>query len=141
MPTWIIEGMIAEGAVGIISARKSNLKTFVAHALAKAIATGTPFNDLPVQTGCVMYMAAENPAGVAMRHRAWLHQHGSDVRHLIVSGMRFPLGNRASSVAAIKAIASLPQFAEQPLKLLVIDTVGSTMAGKKINDESFAVNC
>lgn len=137
MPTWIIEGMIAEGAVGLISARKSNLKTFVAHGMAKAIATGTPFNDLPVQTGGVMYLAAENPAGVAMRHRAWLVQHGEDVPHFVVSGMRFPLGNRASAVAAAKAFAGLPQFAEQPLKLLVIDTVGSTMAGQKINDEAF----
>lgn len=137
MPTWIIEGMIAEGAVGLISARKSNLKTFVAHGMAKAIATGTPFNDLPVQSGGVMYLAAENPAGVAMRHRAWLVQHGEDVPHFVVSGLRFPLGNRASAVSAAKAMASLPQFKEQPLKLLVLDTVGSTMAGQKINDEAF----
>lgn len=137
VPTWIIDGMIAEGTVGLLSARKSNLKTFVAHGICAAIATGTPFNDLPVQTGGVAYMAAENPAGVAMRHRAWLYDTGEDVPHFVVSGLRFPLHNKASAVAMAKALAAQPQFKEHPLKVIVLDTIGSTMAGQKINGEAF----
>ncbi len=61
---WLIDGMIPLGGITLLSAPSSTGKTWLAHAIAGAVAHGTPFLDRKVKQRPVVYLDRENPLAV-----------------------------------------------------------------------------
>jgi len=61
---WLIGEMIPLGGITLLSAPSSTGKTWLAHAIAGAVAHGTPFLDRKVKQRPVVYLDRENPLAV-----------------------------------------------------------------------------
>ncbi len=69
---WVVDGMIAEGSVNLISAESGTGKTFLAYALAGAVAQGVPLIGLPVKQMPVLYLDGENPFALVKERLGYL---------------------------------------------------------------------
>ena len=58
---WLIEGVMSVGSVNLLTAESGTGKSWVAYAIAGAVATGKPFAGLAVQKRPVVYIDGENP--------------------------------------------------------------------------------
>jgi hypothetical protein len=65
---WVVEGLIPEGAITLITGDSGHGKTIFATAMAGAIVTGQPFMGLPALKRKVIYLDRENPAAVCKQH-------------------------------------------------------------------------
>ena len=65
---WLIDGMIPRGSVNLISAESGTGKTWLAYAIAGAIAHGTNFVGRTTTRAPVVYLDGENPLFVAKRN-------------------------------------------------------------------------
>ena len=67
---WLIDGLIPLGSVNLVTSESGTGKTWVAYAIAGAVARGEPFAGLPVKQRPVLYLDGENPLCVA-KQRLW----------------------------------------------------------------------
>jgi len=65
---WLVQGMIPLNAVTLISAKSGTGKTWLAYAIAGAVAHGTKFLGLETRQRPVVYLDGENPLAVAKRN-------------------------------------------------------------------------
>lgn len=65
---WLVEGMIPRGSVTLISAESGTGKTWLAYALAAAVARGVDFLGRTVHRAPVVYLDGENPLYVVQRN-------------------------------------------------------------------------
>lgn len=70
-PTWVIDGILSEGAVGFIAGEPKSFKTWVAMDMAISVATGTRFLDYFTvrKPGPVLFIEEEDP-GSLLKTRA-----------------------------------------------------------------------
>jgi hypothetical protein len=73
---WLIEGLLSIGALGVLYGQSGGGKTFVALDWALSVATGQAWLGRTVQSGPVVYVAAEGRAGVGSRVAAWKQHFG-----------------------------------------------------------------
>jgi RecA-family ATPase len=66
--TWLIDGLLPEGAVTLISGDSGSGKTLFCTAMAGAVITGEPFLGLPVEQRRVLYLDRENSIAVTRQH-------------------------------------------------------------------------
>lgn len=129
-PDWLIEDLMFTASLVLLFGEPEVGKTFVALALAFAIATGTPWADRNVKRGTVIYVAAEGIAGIAVRVRAWKQAHKVAGRTVGVHFVR-----EAVYLTAGKYLdyTNVDAFIEtiRPLEpvLIVIDTLARCMFG------------
>jgi RecA-family ATPase len=62
---WLIDGIIPLGSITLLSGESGGGKTWLAYAMAGAVARGWAFADLKVQQRPVLYVDGENPLCVA----------------------------------------------------------------------------
>lgn len=73
---WQVRGVLRERSLTQIYGPPGGYKSFVALDLAASIATGLPWQGHPiVESGLVIYIAAEGGGGMVTRARAWAEQH------------------------------------------------------------------
>ena len=65
---WLIDDMIPLGGITLLSAPSSTGKTWLAHAIAGAVAHGIPFLGRKVKRRPVVYLDRENPLAVVKRN-------------------------------------------------------------------------
>ena len=65
---WLVDGMIPRGSVNLISAESGTGKTWLAYALAGAVAHGVSFIERTVHQAPVLYLDGENPLAVVKRN-------------------------------------------------------------------------
>jgi archaellum biogenesis ATPase FlaH len=61
---WMVEGAISVGTVNLLSAESGTGKSWIAYAIAGAVASGMPFAGLNVRQSSVIYVDGENPLAV-----------------------------------------------------------------------------
>ena len=61
---WLIENLLPERSLTLLTGRGGIGKTWLALQIAKAVSEGIPFMGLPVQKRCVVYLDYENPLPV-----------------------------------------------------------------------------
>lgn len=77
-PEWLISDFLDSGFSYMTGGSNAG-KTFVAIDIACRLAIGGFWYDLPIPRPIrVLYLAAEDPAGVAMRVRAWMRRYASE---------------------------------------------------------------
>ena len=67
---WVVADVIPRASVNLISAESGTGKTWLAYAIAGAVAHGTAFLDRAVQPAPVLYLDGENPLYVVKRNLA-----------------------------------------------------------------------
>lgn len=67
---WLVEGIIPNQSVNLISAESGTGKTWLAYAIAGAVAHGVPFAGRTVRKAPVLYLDGENPLVVVKRDLA-----------------------------------------------------------------------
>lgn len=75
-PDWLIPGVLPRAMLGAIWGQPGSGKTFVAIDLALSVALGSLWQDKPADPGSVLYIAAEDDAGVQSRFAAGLAARG-----------------------------------------------------------------
>jgi hypothetical protein len=130
MPEPLIEGLLDQETLAVIYGPSGEGKTFVVLELAFHIATGRPFLGRETSQGLVVYVAAEGGRGIYKRARALMQHHGVPDCPMAIVPCPIDL---LKSQADIKALIALIREAEaefdQPVKLLVIDTLSRALAG------------
>jgi hypothetical protein len=66
--TWLVEDLLPLGSVNLICSESGTGKTWVAYAIAGAVAHGLPFLGCAVQQKPVLYIDGENPAAIVKRN-------------------------------------------------------------------------
>ena len=65
---WLVDGMIPRASVNLLSAESGTGKTWLAYAIAGAVAHGATFIGQPAQPAPVLYLDGENPLYVVKRN-------------------------------------------------------------------------
>lgn len=129
-PEWQIDEVIPEQGYTILYGPPQSFKTFLALDMALSIATGTPWRGRPVKQGRVLFCMGEGTFDADKRVNAWLAHNEMklpDSFEIIEPApmLRMP-GDLAEFIEAAEA--------GWPWDLVVIDTIGRTMAG--LNDNA-----
>lgn len=122
-PVWLIDGMMIENGLCLFWAGSDNYKTFVAIDISMSIATGTSWHGREVQGGPVVYVAAEDLAGVKLRMVGWRETKGRGLPRPDVTLLNDSF--TMASPDAEKLVRSIQMLPEKP-RLIVIDTLART---------------
>jgi hypothetical protein len=111
--SWMVETLLPEAAITLLTGDSGHGKTIFATALAGAVATGGEFLGRPARQRKVLYCDRENPAAVVKQH---LHDLGiPETKDLVV------WGNWCEREADGPASRSLLEFATSEKPLLLFD--------------------
>lgn len=142
---WLVDGMLPETGLGLISGQWGTYKTFVAIDLAAEVMVGLQFIGAPVaRRGGVLFLAAEGAGEIPIRLRAVLqakHAHSERVPFAWAAGCPALIDAKsAQALAAIAHKAHMQMLAEfdLPLALIIIDTIGTAAGYAKNGDENDA---
>lgn len=126
-PMWRIDGTIPDGIVQLVGPSRS-LKTFLALDWACRIAAGIPWEGKAVESGPVLYVAAEGGAGIGSRYQAWLTAHNNGEP---IPNMNFVLAPVVPTNTAdlLDVVGGLGDLGLKKMALIVIDTVARCFEG------------
>ena len=112
---WLIADMLPMGGITLLSAASGTGKTWVAHAIAGAVARGEPFLGLDVKKRPVLYLDRENPLAVVKRNLKDLGIERTDDLHI--------WGGWCDEAALGPDDPRLVKFAETHQPLLIWDSL------------------
>lgn len=144
----LIRGLLNRGALSVLYGPSGCGKTFVALDIAFAIATGQPWGALKTTPGLAIYVAAEGGAGIFKRAAALHIEHEDKNQTASLSNVPFYIipcpidllrgaGPGSDTHELIQEIQRIEKLANQPVALVVIDTLSRALAG---GDESSSVD-
>lgn len=132
-PEPLVDGLLDLDTLAVIFGRPGGGKTFVALDVALHVATGSWWHGHEVHQGHVLYVVAEGARGLGQRVAAWrtLHHHYGTLDNKI-TWLPVPVNllgpAHAEALAHIAAHPAGPD-SDEPAVLVVIDTLGRSMAG------------
>ena len=141
---WVIEGLLPQTGVGLVSGQWGTFKTFNAFDLAAAVMTNGEFIRFPVRRpGGVFLLANEGQVEIDTRISAAWCAHGGTGRAPFIWVPKTPrlLDDAATEilVAMIRhAEATLKREAGVPLTLVLIDALGKAAGFNRPGDENDA---
>lgn len=128
-PDWIIPGVLPQATLGVIWGQPGVGKTFLAVDLAVSVATGDAWRGVtPERPGQVLYVAAEDDAGVQARFRSALAARGASDAPVRV----LPASPNLTSADQAKALLEAIRDAG-PAALVLFDTLSAVTAGMDEN--------
>lgn len=127
--SWLIDGLLEEGAVSVLVGRPSTYKTFIALDMALSVAAGIPWHGRHVSTGLVAYIVAEGAQGLQERVGAW------ELAHRVKGlGCRYwPEGVQLTVQKEVDELVRGLDLLEVPPKLVVVDTMARCFVGRDEN--------
>ncbi len=126
--SYIVKGVLGEGAMSVVYGPSNSGKTFFALDLAYHVAINSDWRGHRVNGGSVLYLAAEGGKGLLNRIAALRQQHGvCDV----------PLAVKRAGLDLLKSEADLQHIVDlarevnerAPLRMIFIDTLSRVIAG------------
>ena len=130
----LIERTLQTSGIAMIFGESNSGKTFMAIHMCMCVATGMQFLGRNVTQTAVLYVAAESPAGVRMRARAWQKQHGMKSGNFFVCPDQVNLyENEFDSDAIIRLIKKIEATHGVNIGLVVFDTLARISAGANEN--------
>jgi hypothetical protein len=130
---YVVKGMMAEGDHACIFGAPGAGKSLIAPHIAFAVACGERAFGMRTRKGKVLYIAAEDPYGMAQRVRALRRRRGDDAGNFLL--LRRKRGTVDLLTKGGKQVAELLAAvkAQRPV-LVVIDTLASAFPGLEEND-------
>lgn len=130
-PSWLIKGVLEQGAFGAVVGPSGSGKSLVALAMAACVATGKDFYGRSVAQGLAIYLCAEGYHGVLRRLLGWSKHFeiSLEAAPLFVSrtGARLDRAEDAGLVR-VRIRETVEQYG-QPPALIIIDTLARNFAG------------
>lgn len=127
-PQWLIESFLPRNGMTCMFGAPGSAKTFVALDMGMRIAAGLPFHGRSVESGAVIYLAAEASDGAKKRICAFVKEHLAGQQtapfFLIAAGLDLQDAH-ADTVPLIEAIKAT-LGATKPV-LIVVDTLARSM--------------
>jgi hypothetical protein len=122
-PIPLIERWIYTDSLAWIAGHRASFKTFLALAMAAAVANGRAFLDVyPVKQGSVLYIIAEGASGIGKRKRAWETDAGERMNVTFL-----PLPVQATDTIGWEALCDVAKLMRPDL--IVIDTQARVTVG------------
>jgi hypothetical protein len=143
---WLVDGLLPETGVGLISGQWGTYKTFVSLDLAAAVMAGLAFIDYPItRNGGILFLAAEGASEIPARLQAVLKAKYPDHAGKLPFAW-FDECPRLLGPNAVKALAALANEAADrmqkdfgvPLVLIIIDTMADAAGYVRSGDENDA---
>src|SRR5690625_496190 len=130
---WVITDIVPAGGVVSLVGGSGVGKSFVAVDMACAIASGSEWHGYSVeQAGSVVYVAAEGGGGIDKRALAWAQQHGMDDVPQLYMLLDAPIIDDQKDAALLtETLAELARRIEQPIKMVILDTLNRVMQGEE----------
>jgi hypothetical protein len=134
---WLVEDVVPATGLTVIYGEAGCGKSFLASDMGLAVALGQPWAGKEVQSGTVVFIAAEGATGFRKRLVAYR-------QHYNIAGLAVPfhliaaapdLGHTPGDMAAL--VRAIEAEAERPIRAVIIDTLARTMHGA---DESSAAD-
>lgn len=129
--TWLVQGILPDGAAAEIHGPPGAGKTFVTLDLAMCVATGRPFFGAPVRRGWVVYVIGEGQRGVGQRTRAWKEARG------VTQGIQMRIADEPVQLLEprdlVHFIQTLTDELPEPPVLIVLDTLARCFLGGEEN--------
>ena len=132
-PEFLIGDVVVRKSLPVLVGPPGSGKTLIALSMAASIATGFRWMGREVQTGPVLYVAAEGSAGLGARVRAWKAEHGCALAPNIL--FLCEPASLAEPADVQKLLAEIELLPEPPV-LVVIDTLSRCMAGLDENNQA-----
>jgi len=135
-PTWLVDKLVVEQALGFIYGPPGCLKTFIALDMALSFTTGQPtwWNRSVQRQGTVVYISSEGQADLKFRLQAW-EQH----RKVKISGTPFRLIRQSinfmdpADVGKLLATVDAVAAETGPIAAVFVDTVSRVLPGAEEN--------
>ncbi|CBJ36692.1 protein of unknown function [Ralstonia solanacearum CMR15] len=133
-PDELVQGLLTTGGNSMVYGDSHCGKTFLAIDLAAAIASGVDWMGRRVEQGLVLYLAAESPESVRSRLQAYQKHYGTRLPNFFIAQNPINLFvDEADTDAIIKEVQMLEARHEQPVRLIVGDTLARLSAGANEN--------
>jgi len=135
----LIDDMLVRGEMSMLAGASQSGKSFLALAMAMAVARGVPFFNRMTRQGLVLYVAGEGACGLWRRRipAYWSKHELTEGAHLpfVLVPRRIDLHASDDDVVAliVEAIHQAKIFAPTPLELIIIDTLSAAMIGANEN--------
>ena len=124
---WIIKEWLAAHCVAMIFGPSGAGKSFIALDMACSIAAGIPWQGIKTKPGVVVYLAGEGNYGIRKRIASWAIEHQTtQLDNLLISNRPIDLDSPRAAAEVIKLVRSITQ---EPISLLIVDTVNNHMSG------------
>jgi hypothetical protein len=134
---WLVQGWLAANEVSVLAGASRSGKSFLALETGLCVAEARPLFGLKVKHGAVVYQAGEGATGVKKRLRAWRQHHGRVwTRETPFVLLQRPIDIYHSTEEVDALIAEILAHAkvfEDPLRLVVIDTLATATPGADEN--------
>ena len=128
---YVVEPVVRSGSLYTLTARTGAGKTALNVVLALGVATGRPdIIGREVTRGRVAYLACENPDDIRMRFKIAAYLLNVDLDELLDSVLIVDYRAKPEDIHA--ELARLAK--EEPLTLIIVDTLAAFFDGKNIND-------
>ena len=128
---WLIDQIIPVDAFGVIYGPSGAYKSFCAMDMSACIASAMNWHGNDVdEPGHVLYIGAEGASGLHLRKKAWEIRHQRPLTNLAILGMAVTI-NSEDHNALIVLCDELAQEIDQPIRLIVIDTLARSFAGEE----------
>ena len=130
----LVEGLLDCAALSVMFGPSGCGKTFFALDLAAHVALGRPWRGRAVLQGAVVYVAPEGGHGILERLSAYSCQYGTDPKGVPLYVVPEPIdlchSDDDANLLSVR-LRDLPE--DQPVRLIVIDTVSRALAGGNEN--------
>lgn len=128
---WLIDQIIPVDAFGVIYGPSGAYKSFCAMDMSACIASAMNWHGNDVdEPGHVLYIGAEGASGLHLRKKAWEIRHQRPLTNLAILGMAVTI-NSDDHEALITLCDELVQEIDQPIRLIVIDTLARSFQGEE----------
>lgn len=128
---WLIEQILPVDAFGVIYGPSGAYKSFCAMDMSACIASAMSWHGHDVDDpGHVLYIGAEGASGLHLRKKAWEIRHQRPLTNLAILGMAVTI-NSEDHEALIGLCEELAEEINQPIRLIVIDTLARSFQGEE----------
>lgn len=128
---WLIDQVMPVDGFGVLYGPSGAYKSFLAMDMSASIAAGMNWHGNDVdEPGHVLYIGAEGAAGLHLRKKAWEIRNQRELTNLGVLGMSVII-NSDEHDALIGLCIELAEELDQPIKLIVIDTLARSFTGEE----------
>lgn len=135
---WLIPGVLPMTGIALLYAKPGEGKSFIAIALAEAIAHGAEGWGQKFEPGQVVYVAAEGVAGISKRLEGWRKHHGisKPTKNLLLYRQAVNFRDQKEVEQFIQRLCHQLDGLELPLRLLIIDTLSRCFGGGDENSQA-----
>lgn len=126
---WLIKDYFPTLSFGVVYGASGTLKSFQAIDIACCIATNKPWCEKEVESGAVVYVAAEGQIGISKRIKAWELANGLCADNVFVLGNSVLLSEDSTQEQLITAIQQIEDSHNVKVQLLILDTLARCFSG------------